>query len=43
MTPEEFKRYQGGAKAQEEVKAEPDGQAETGKKSKKGTEKGEKK
>ena len=43
MTPEEFKRYQGGAKAQDEVKAEPDGEAQTGKKDKKGQEKGEKK
>ena len=37
MTPEEFKRYQEGAKAQDEVKAE------TGKKDKEDTEKGEKK
>ena len=43
MTPEEFKRSQAWAKAQDEVKAEPGGQAETGKKEKKGTEKGEKK
>lgn len=43
MTPEEFKRYQEGAKAQDEVKAEPDGQAETVKKDKKDTKKGEKK
>ena len=43
MTPEEFKCYQEGAKAQDEVKAEPGGQAETGKKDKEGTEKGEKK
>jgi hypothetical protein len=37
MTPEEFKRYQEGAKAQNEVKAE------TVKKDKKDTTKGEKK